>query len=163
MAALALAGLVLAACGSSGAPSATSNTTTTVAMAAAGAAYLADVQKVDVGVNDFTKALRESGATTAAQAATEAAPAIAALATFQTTLTTYPWPKAVVPAITALIGASTAIEGDLKSIGSQTAKSIGAWNQQFGRDGERSHADANVVRRELGLPPASGTSPLQVR
>lgn len=56
--------------------------------------------------------------------------------------------------VRALIGADALTEGDLRSIVAQNASTLPTWTQHFAADNAKAATAANVVRTDLGLPPA---------
>jgi hypothetical protein len=64
------------------------------------------------------------------------------------------WPPAIRGDIKVLVNADGAVVGDLQSLSRQNATSIGQWATQYSKDSAQAVAAVNVVRSDLGLPPA---------
>ena len=94
-------------------------------------------------------------ATTNTQAEADARPAIAALQTLQTRLEAITFPANAVADVHALIAADGSLDGDLQALASVNLLNASSWNATFERDIASVSADANLVRHDLGLPPAS--------
>ncbi|HEY5246003.1 MAG TPA: hypothetical protein VIJ60_10065 [Acidimicrobiales bacterium] len=125
------------------------------ALKAAGSYYLAAVTPVNVAFTQLSKAATADGSSaTAAELATQAAPALAALTTCDGKLADYTWPKVAEADIKALLADGGAVAGALQSVAGITALDASSWETSFDQATQVLGNAANVVRHDLGLPPA---------
>ena len=125
-------------------------------MAAAAVAYLADVAPDNAALNTFEPvASAWTDATTDAQMAAAAQPVIQADAVFEQALETTDWPLVAAADVRSLASSMAQIDAGLETLGSVNALNIGTWEQSFAQAWSQSGVDANEVRHDLGLPPAS--------
>jgi hypothetical protein len=164
-----VAALVLAGCGaSSGTPpaSSTSTTTTTVvspttlaptttsSVKADAGIYVAAAAKANAAAASFgTAADAWPASETGAQAEAAAGPLISAMKAFVTSLTDGAWPADATTDVHTLVSAAGAVIGDLDGLDAVT--SLSGWVQQLAHDEGSLGTDADLVRHDLGLPPAT--------
>jgi hypothetical protein len=94
--------------------------------------------------------------TTAEEIGKDTAPVAAALDDASAALLRVQWPSSVAPDVKELVRAHGPLAGDFRSVSSQTIFSVQNWITQLQQDAGKAHAAANIVRSDLGLPPASG-------
>ena len=90
--------------------------------------------------------------TTKAEVVADLAPVIAAYEAADKALLRVHWPPSVEADVKALAATDRVLLRDLRAANQQDAQSSGAWTARVARDGEKSHAAANAVRADLGLP-----------
>jgi hypothetical protein len=152
---IATAGVILAACGTSG-PSNSASTTTTISVSAAATQYLAAVAPVNASLDSFSKEADEwSNTTTDAQAATEAKPTIEALQNLSAKLTSDEWPSNTVSDVHTLVGDIGALTGDLQGLSTFDMLDASSWEATFVRDVTSLKTAVGLVRHDLNLPPAT--------
>jgi hypothetical protein len=165
-----LAGLVLAGCSSGASSSPTTvptrksaptttappATTTTISVAQAGAAYLAIAAPADAALATFdTQAGEWTDSTTNSEAEADAQPAIAALHTLVSALTNGQWPAVATADIHTMIGDVAALIGDLQGLSSVNLTNASGFTATVQRDAATLGSAVDLVRHDLGLPPAT--------
>ncbi len=153
----------IAACGGTAAPSTggaatppASPTPTNLTLKAAAAAYLADVGPDNVAGAKFSAvAATWTNSTTDAQAEAAAQPLLAADSVFEHQLEDTNWPGSAEADARALAGAMAQIDASLETLSAVNFLNAGTWEQGFASAEAASLVDANEVRHDLGLPPAS--------
>ncbi len=118
--------------------------------------YLAIVAPSNAAAATINGELGADGTTIpTATVAKQVAPVIAALGTFDTKLTTYTWPPQARADVKSLLSADAALIGALQSVSGVTSYSASTWETTVSSDQQESGVDADEVRHDLGLPPAS--------
>jgi hypothetical protein len=147
--ALALLGVLAAACGGTSAP-------TPLSQAQAGQDYLDDIAPVHTTAATFaTDVTTWNLTTTNAEAAADAAPLIAAEQSFDAGLASTPWPATATSAIQTLIAQNKVIIADLEELSTITRAAVPAWEIKIDEDTVTDATDSNMVRSDLGLPQAT--------
>lgn len=77
-----------------------------------------------------------------------------AFTTFENAVLRVPWPTATVPDIHALVTAAETVSANLGEFNNQDTSSIVAFNNQSVKDDATLSAAINIVRADVGLPPA---------
>jgi hypothetical protein len=166
---VAAVGLLAAGCGSAtkAATSATTLTTsapdvsrstasTVLSTSAAAQAYLAAVNPVNATLTVLAnKAGAWTDQTTDAQAESDAQPAIAAMQGLQQKLLDTNWPTSAEQDVKTVVSDTASLSGDLQGLSSLNFLDESSWVSTFERDGTTLTTAANIVRRDLGLPPSS--------
>ena len=135
----------------------TTSTTAALTVQAAAGIYVAAANKGNAALKAFGNAANNwPSSETGAQAEQAAQPTIVALKQFTTTLTDTQWPSGAVADAHSLASEIGSIVGDLESLSSVNIFSTSNWVQQFTHDAQTSATDANLLRHDLGLPPAAG-------
>lgn len=130
----------------------------TITVKAAGRQYLALVNPVNTTIATFvSQANGWSDSTTDAQAEADAQPVIKDLQNLQTGLLRDRWPSVARNDIKALVQSIAPLVGDLEGLASLNLLSASSWETTFERDASSTGTAANIVRSDLGLPPAKNS------
>jgi len=158
-----VAPLALAACGSTptksstGAKARKSTKSSTMTKATAAATFKADIGPLNTAIAAMgTQAGTWTNSTPASVANATINPAVAALAKAETEFNqlAIQYPAASL-ALHNLTTAMSSLAGVLLSATHQNLLGVSSWVTQLAQTAETTHNDSNIVRSELGLPPAS--------
>ena len=155
---------LVAGCGGGGQKAVDNVTATSTAPAQAqtspsqddlGQKYLAIMNPVNAKADEFSKKANAwNDQTTNTQASNDAAPVIAAIDDASNKLLRVPWPASTATDVKELTRAMAAMSGDLGGLQTLSMLDASSWATQFSQDVSTAHTDANIVRADLGLPPA---------
>jgi hypothetical protein len=93
--------------------------------------------------------------TTAEEIGRDTAPVAAAIDDASAALLRVQWPSSIAPDVKELVRSYGPLSGDFRSVSNQTVFSVQNWITQLLQDAGKAHAASNIVRSDLGLPPAS--------
>jgi len=125
--------------------------------AAAGTQFAADRATMGAASDVFDQAFQaweKSGAPTS-QTSSFVSVYVAAIVAEDHKLLDQSWPAGTMADIDAVVQNDAAVEGAVSALPSQTSASLSGWFTSFDQGAATAVADANIVRRDLGLPLAS--------
>jgi hypothetical protein len=135
-----------------------SPTPSTLTQADAGAKYLALISPANAALDKINAEPALPDNATLQQAQTQLQPYATALQTFDLQALRVHWPMSAVADMKTLVTSDAVVINDIESIGGQDVLSITAWENQIGQDAGKSNAGAQIMRADLGLPPAPSSS-----
>jgi hypothetical protein len=128
-----------------------------VSIAQGGTQYLADVAPFTVARTAFQAEYAAWYTSHGSPSSTAhfAAPFVTASHTFEKKLLSQGWPSRALPAAHALAGQVSVVANDVARLASLSSLTIAVGEATLERDSTVSSADADKLRADLGLPPAT--------
>jgi hypothetical protein len=123
-----------------------------ITKAAAGKQYLADTASYNAALAPAKSAL--NNVTSLSQLSGILGPVVTQLQSADSVILRQQWPSGVRADIKTLVTADGLVAGDLTGLENANVSNAGSIEANLTRDADGAAADSNIVRSDLGLPPA---------